>query len=164
MGYAVGPTLETIHCRQALEMALQSIDRNAGKNLIHHSDRGIQYCSKEYVQVLNAYCVQISMTEKGDPLENAIAERVNGILKQEYLHHHQVYSLAQAQAVLEQAVFLYNYKRPHLSCDMLAPEQAHQQIGQLKRRWKNYYRKDYLLTLSDNVKQDDLQVVNISKD
>lgn len=96
------------------------------------------------------------MTENGDPLENPIAERVNGILKQEYLQHQQVYSLAQAQSLLEQAVFLYNYKRPHLSCDMLPPEQAHRQTGQLKRRWKNYYRKKLLSNLMDNERQNDL--------
>ncbi|WP_394355995.1 integrase core domain-containing protein [Spirosoma profusum] len=74
----------------------------------------------------------MSMTETGDPLENAIAERVNGIIKNEYLAHRSVYSLAQAELVLEQAVFLYNYKRPHLSCDMLVPDQAHQGEGKLK--------------------------------
>jgi transposase InsO family protein len=81
------------------------------------------------------------MTQNGDPLENPIAERVNGILKQEYLIHQKVYTFIQAQRVLEQAVFLYNYKRPHLSCDMLAPDQAYHQTGQLKRRWKNYLCK-----------------------
>ena len=79
------------------------------------------------------------MTQTGDPLENAIAERVNGIIKNEYLAHRAVYSLAQAELVLEQAVFLYNYERPHLSCDMLVPDQAYQGKGKLKRRWKNYY-------------------------
>jgi putative transposase len=81
------------------------------------------------------------MTENGDSLENAVAERVNGILKNEYLVHHVVNSLVQAGPVLEQAVFLYNYKRPHLSCDMLVPDAAHRGEGKLKRRWKNYYHK-----------------------
>ena len=65
------------------------------------------------------------MIETGNPLENPIAERVNGTLKNEYLVHRAVYSLAHAELVLEQAVYLYNYKRPHLSCDMLVPDQAH---------------------------------------
>lgn len=164
MGYAVAETLEAVHCKAALVMALQHIGKREGKHLIHRSDRGIQYCSKEYIEVLESYSIQISMTENGDPLENPIAERVNGILKQEYLNHQQVYSLAQAQSLLEQAVFLYNYKRPHLSCDMLPPEQAHRQTGQLKRRWKNYYRKKLLSTLADNEKQDEPVVVNLSKD
>ena len=94
------------------------------------------------------------MTENGDPLENPIAERVNGTLKQEYLSHQKVYSLFQAKLVLEQAIFLYNYERPHLSCDMLPPGQAHQQTGQLKRRWKNYYGKKSSSTLVVNENQD----------
>ena len=164
MGYAVAETLEAVHCKEALVMALQHLDRRAGKRLIHHSDRGLQYCSREYIQVLESYYVQISMTQNGDPLENPIAERVNGILKQEYLGHQKVYSFIQAQRVLEQTVFLYNYKRPHLSCDMLAPEQAHHQTGQLKRRWRNYYNKKYLATLVSNSNQDEPIMVNLSKD
>ena len=134
-------TLAAIHCKDALLMALQHLDKSGGNRLIHHSARGIQYCSREYIQVLESYYVQISMTQNGDPLENPIAERVNGILKQEYLQHQPVYSLIQAQRVLEQVVFLYNYKRSHLSCDMLALEQAHRQTGPLKRRWKTTIRK-----------------------
>lgn len=154
MGYAVAPTLEAIHCKTALQMALEHIDQGSGQSLIHHSDRGIQYCSGEYIALLNSYNVQISMTQNGDPLENPIAERINGIIKSEYLVHQPVYSLAQAQAVLEQAVFLYNYKRPHLSCNMLVPEQAHQQEGKLKRRWKNYYSKKPPTNLVDNEKKE----------
>lgn len=90
------------------------------------------------------------MTENSDPRENAIAERVNGIIKNEYLIHYPVYSLVQAQAVLDDAVFLYNNHRPHLSCDMLVPEQAHQREGKLKRRWQNYYHKKVTQNLVDN--------------
>ncbi len=93
------------------------------------------------------------MTEKGDPLENPIAERVNGILKNEYLSHQPVYSFIQAQLVLEQSVFLYNYKRPHLSCDMLSPQVAYQQGEKLKRRWKNYYPSKQTNTVVDNQNQ-----------
>jgi putative transposase len=82
------------------------------------------------------YCVQISITEKRNSLEKTIAELVNGIIKQEYLNHYQAHSLAQAQRMLEQAMFLYNYKRQHLSFDMLSPKQAYQKTGQLKRRSK----------------------------
>jgi transposase InsO family protein len=154
MGYQAAETLEAVNCKAALLMALAHIDKRQGKYLIHHSDRGIQYCSKEYIEVLESYHIQISMTENGDPLENLIAERVNGILKNEYFLHQPVYSLLQAQLVLEQAVFLYNYKRPHLSCDMLPPEQAHQQEGKLKRRWKNYYPHKQPSILGDNQNQD----------
>lgn len=111
---------------------------------------GIQYCSAIYTTLLDAYHVQISMTETDDPLENPIAERVNGTIKNEYLAHRGVYSLAQAELVLEQAVFLYNYKRPHLSCDMLVPDQAHNGVKKLKRRWKNYYPQKQTVDLADS--------------
>ena len=154
MGYGVAETLRAVHCKAALEMALEQTDRQAGKSLIHHSDRGIQYCSGEYVALLDSYTIQISMTENSDPRENAIAERVNGIIKNEYLADQNVISLAQAQTALQQAVYLYNYKRPHLSCDMLVPDEAHKGEGKLKRRWKNYYHKKIIADLLDNVKSD----------
>ena len=102
----------------ALQMALKKINRRTARALIHHSDRGIQGYSAIYIGLLDAYHVEISMTEPSDPLENPTAERVNGIIKNEYLAHRAVYSLSQAGLVLEQAVFLYNYKRPHLNCNM----------------------------------------------
>lgn len=150
MGYCVAPSLDTVHCKTALQMALNKVKKREAKSLIHHSDRGIQYCSKSYITLLDAYNVQISMTQTGDPLDNPVAERVNGILKEEYLAHRAVYSLAQAELVLEQAVFFYNYKRPHLSCDMLVPEQAHQREGKLKRRWKNYYPQKRTVAVEKN--------------
>lgn len=154
MEYSVAETLRAMHCKAALQMALEQTDQQAGKFLIHHSDRGIQYCSGEYVALLDSYRVQISMTEHGDPRENAIAERTNGIIKNEYLAHQNVTSLAQAQMAVQQAVFLYNYKRPHMSCDMLVPEQAHQREGKLKRRWKNYYHKKLIADILVNEKSD----------
>lgn len=104
------------------------------------------------------------MTENSDPRENrtgepAIAERVNGIIRNEYLADQNVISLAQAQATLQQAVYLYNYKRPHLNgppcgCDMLVPDEAHKGEGKLKRRWKNYYHKKIIADILDNVTLD----------
>lgn len=82
-GFAVADTLATAHCRRAWEMALSQLTKKAGQLLMHHSDRGIQYCSQEYVAPLAAWHVQVSMTENSDPLENPVAERINGILKQE---------------------------------------------------------------------------------
>ncbi|WP_157887191.1 IS3 family transposase [Hymenobacter sp. PAMC 26628] len=140
MGFAVAETLATVHCRGALEMALRQITKRAGRQLIHHSDRGIQSCSQEYLAPLAAWHVQVSMTERSDPLENPVAERINGILKQEYLSHQPVRSLDEAQQHLERAVFLYNYKRPHLSCNYQSPDEAHHSWGPLERRWKNYYK------------------------
>ena len=89
---------------------------------------------------------------------------MNGTRKQEYLSHRQVYSLAQARSVPERAVFLYNHERPHLSCDMLPPEQAYRRTGQLRRRWKNYYKKKLLATLVGNENEDEPVMVNLRKD
>ncbi len=123
---------------KALAMALKACPDTS--ELIHHSDRGVQYCCQEYVSPLKNNNIQISMTQSGDPLENAIAERVNGILKEELLADHYP-SLAVAKKGIDRAILIYNSLRPHSSCDMLTPQQAHQQRGDLRRRWKNYYKK-----------------------
>jgi transposase InsO family protein len=85
VGYQVAQTLEAIESINALQMALSALRAESHLNLIHHSDRGIQYCSHAYVKLLQDYNIEISMTENGDPLENAVAERINGIIKDEYL-------------------------------------------------------------------------------
>jgi transposase InsO family protein len=122
----------------ALKMALSNNPEH--ENLIHHSDRGVQYCCEEYVSLLIRNTVKISMTENGDPLENAIAERINGILKQELLRD--VYpNFLTAQNDIQIACSTYNHLRPHGSINNLKPNDAHQLQGPLKRRWKNYYRK-----------------------
>lgn len=82
------------------------------------------------------------MTENGDPLENAIAERVNGVIKEEYLDHYTINSLAEAKSNLSKAITLYNNERPHMSIENLTPTQLHSNPKQIKRRlWKNYYKK-----------------------
>ena len=82
--------------------------------------------------------IRISMTEKSDPLENAIAERVNGILKDELLEK-RFESFREARDKIDEAVSTYNHLRPHLSIDLLTPAEAHARTGELKRRWKNYF-------------------------
>lgn len=120
----------------ALKMAIK--DNPTITNLIHHSDRGVQYCSDEYTKLLLKNNIKISMTENGDPLENAIAERINGILKQELLE--EVFPCFEAaQKAVAIACSTYNYLRPHGSIDNLKPFNAHMQNGILKKRWKNYY-------------------------
>ena len=109
---------------------------------IHHSDRGIQYCSKDYVKLLQDYEIQISMTENGDPLENAIAERVNGIIKEEYLFDYQLDNINEAQELLSNVVELYNADRPHMSIGNLTPNQIHQSPIKTEKLWKNYYLKN----------------------
>jgi transposase InsO family protein len=121
----------------ALEMALKG--RTSCEPLIHHSDRGSQYCADGYISLLKAGAIHISMTQSGNPRDNAIAERVNGILKQELLE--EVYpDINQAQQSAVTAIDIYNRIRPHSSVDMMTPEKAHTQTGQIKRRWKSLFR------------------------
>ncbi len=148
VGYQVGESLEAIESIQALQMALSALIRPPDQpKLIHHSDRGIQYCSNGYVKLLEAYHIQISMTTNGDPLENAIAERVNGIIKDEYLSHYQVNGLHQAKQVLEKVVKLYNQDRPHMSIGNHTPVQLHDATitMEIKKLWKNYYQENLAL-------------------
>jgi putative transposase len=122
---------------EALKKALKQNRIEAG--LIHHSDRGVQYCCKEYTSILKKKKAIISMTENGSPYENAMAERVNGILKTELLQKKYT-DREQAVKAIDKAVAIYNTKRPHLSIGMLTPHQAHLKTGELKMLWK---KKDY---------------------
>jgi transposase InsO family protein len=137
VGWNLRRDLSAKGCVAALKMAKR--DNPKTRDLIHHSDRGLQYYSREYVKTLGKG-VLISMSEKSDPLENAIAERVNGILKQELLEE-RFSSFPEASAAVENAVMVYNFQRPHLSIEMLTPAEAHLQTGRLRRFWKNYYWK-----------------------
>ena len=136
LGYKLAKTLDSTHAVNSLQDAIKNTCQPI-TGLIHHSDRGIQYCSKDYIRVLNEHKINISMTENGDPRENPIAERINGILKDEYLSQYQNLTAQQ----LEKSIRKYNTIRPHLSCEMLTPEEAHLTSGNLTRKWKNYYRK-----------------------
>lgn len=127
MGYCLHPTLSAQGPQRALMMAYTQ-RLYPESDLIHHSDQGIQYCSYDYVQLLKANGIFISMSKKGSPQENAVAERVNGILKQEYGLGKTFASIEQAQKVVEQGVDSYNEKRPHRSLNMQTPNQVHQQI------------------------------------
>lgn len=136
VGFYLSKTLEAKGSIMALQMALG--DYNELPGLIHHSDRGVQYCCNEYVKILTDYKIKISMTEKGDPLENAIAERVNGILKSELLELN-YNDFEEAEHAVMIAINTYNYQRPHSSIEYLTPMQAQARTGVLKRKWKNYY-------------------------
>ena len=139
IGWAIGETLEAKYTIEALRMALKQVPKGT-EGLIHHSDRGVQYCCGEYVKILKKNHVQISMTENGDPRENAIAERVNGILKDEWLNQMKLSSIEDAIRELKRIVQIYNTCRPHSSLDMKTPEFAHCQSGVFKKRWKTYYK------------------------
>ncbi len=140
VGWSLSNTLEAQNAVDALHMALSQLPANV-KGLIHHSDRGIQYCCRIYVNCLQKHKINISMTEKGDPYENAIAERVNGILKTEWLYDMNLKNCADAKSVVHEIIDIYNTARPHLSIGMLTPDQAHQKTGILKKLWKTYKRK-----------------------
>lgn len=141
VGWSLGPTLETTYPLQALKMALSSIDRFEACRLIHHSDRGVQYCSNAYVEILQNRGVSISMTESGDPLENAVAERVNGILKREWIYKMTIPSFDECKSILKRIISFYNNERPHMSIDWQTPAKAHEQIGLQKRCWRAPYAR-----------------------
>jgi putative transposase len=135
--------MEAIESIHALQMALSALEAEIHLNLIHHSDRGIQYCSHAYVKLLQEYSIKISMTENGDPLENAVAERVNGIIKDEYLETYDIDNIKDAKELLKVVVDLYNNERPHMSISNFTPNHIHGSKTKIKteRLWKNYYRK-----------------------
>lgn len=140
VGWCVSPDLSARYTVLALKMAIRSSEHPLD-GLIHHSDRGSQYCCEDYVKVLQDKKIEISMTENGDPLENAIAERVNGIIKMEWLHRERLRDLEHARLRISEIVRIYNEKRPHLSIDYLTPDEAHKVDGEIKKRWKNYYNQ-----------------------
>lgn len=127
VGANIGDTLEAVGCLLALDQALG--DLPAGKQPIHHSDRGCQYCCHEYVNRLQARGLAISMTEVMHCYENALAERVNGILKQEYEMDRTFKTKAQAKVAFQQAVWLYNHRRPHLMLNYRFPADVHKEAA-----------------------------------
>jgi transposase InsO family protein len=148
-GFHLSENLYAEETMKALNMALFQLkkDKIQFDGLIHHSDRGVQYCSYSYVNLLKNSNINISMTQSGDPLENALAERVNGIIKEEYLINCQYTTLEDARKQLAQAVWLYNNERPHSSIGNFTPEYVHYHHEQIpkekiKQLWKNYYTKE----------------------
>jgi putative transposase len=141
VGYCVHQNLSVEGCVIALKMALNQ-RVNKTEKLIHHSDRGVQYCCDAYVKLLQKNEVQISMTQTGDPKENAIAERVNKTIKGEFTTEQQINykDVEIAKTEVKNIIDYYNKKRPHRSVEMLTPNVAHQQKGELKRKWKTIYK------------------------
>ena len=128
-------------------------------NLIHRSDRGIQYCSSQYIKLLKEHGLGISMTENGDPLENALAERINGIIKEEYLDNYEIETVREARELLKHSVILYNTERPHMSLGNFTPEEIHlsKKITKPEKLWKNYNQKTTTIV---NPFQDEKDIVN----
>ena len=123
-------------------MALTSIAAKRELTLMHHSDRGQQYCCGDYTGQLTDHGIYISMTEKGDPYENAIAERVNEILKTEFELDKDFASYDVAKRAVEKAIDVYNNLRPHASCNYQTPSETHKQEGRLIKRWKKTKRTE----------------------
>lgn len=137
-GWSVGGSLET---RYPVEALREALGRLGGKNpidLIHHTDRGCQYASREYVSLLKENGIRISMTETGDPKDNAQAERVNNTMKNELLMGRTFGSIEEVRAAVASAVDFYNNRRPHMSIDMLTPAEASRRTGPISKRWTSY--------------------------
>ena len=141
VGWSLGPTLDTAYPLEALRMALGTLPEGDAPYLIHHSDRGCQYCSHAYVETLRSRKIQISMTQSGDPLENAVAERANGILKTEWLYRMEIPDGKRCQAEVRRIIGFDNDERPHMSVGWQTPSEAHNQSGLQKRCWKNPWER-----------------------
>ncbi|UHG89813.1 IS3 family transposase [Spirosoma oryzicola] len=134
VGWALHPTLEMEGPLSALKMALKR--NKVSQQLIHHSDRGVQYCCHAYTGLLRKNKIAISMTEQGDPYENALAERVNRTIKEDMLLNRGFISYAAAEEAVQRAIENYNQLRPHRSCGYNTPEQAHRLQGELVKKWR----------------------------
>ncbi len=139
VGWSVGMTLETTYPLQALDMALPRLRTpEEAAALIHHSDRGVQYASHQYVRKLKERGIGISMTESGDPKDNAKAERINNTVKNELLKGMRFTSLTEVVQALEVCIKFYNEERPHMSLDMMTPREAATMTGDIKKRWHSF--------------------------
>ena len=151
VGWALARTLKAAISMEALNMAIKQAVAMSGseslKGLIHHSDRGVQYCCDAYVALLQAYDISISMCEDYKPTDNAIAESVNGTIKVESVYRQRFNSFDHAYRVIERFIHFYNYRRPHMSIGYKVPAVVHLEQGEQKRMWKN---KIYPKKLTEN--------------
>jgi transposase InsO family protein len=123
VGFDVSDSLSVDGALRACKMAIKPVTQSEA--LIHHSDRGVQYCCHAYTQLLDSRGVQLSMTQNGDVYQNAVAERVNGILKIDFLLNHTFGSIQKATANAKQSVAIYNNERPHLSLGYQTPRDVY---------------------------------------
>jgi len=126
MGFNVSDSLNAQGAVNALKMAIKK-RKYPEEVLIHHSDRGLQYCCDDYQYTLSKHGITTSMTEKYDPYQNAVAERINGILKQEFIRGISIKDIRLMEKLITQSIQIYNQERPHLSCQMKTPNEMHQQ-------------------------------------
>ena len=139
VGHYVSDDMKVSSATMALKQALHQ--KPPETIVIHHSDRGIQYCSTAYIDLLQKSNALISMTENGDPYENAIAERVNGILKTELINRYYE-NVDEASRHIARCIIIYNHRRRHSSLNWQIPNDVHKQQGPQIRRWKNYYQNN----------------------
>lgn len=125
VGYAVADNMETESMIDALKMATVN-RKDKDRPTIHHSDRGLQYCSKEYVNLTSQNSIQLSMTENGDPYENALAERMNRTIKEEFGMDRTLKNRQQVKELVVESILLYNQKRPHLALNMKTPDEVYE--------------------------------------
>ena len=149
IGWSIGPTLETAYPLEVLKMALKRIEGVECPDLIHHSDRGCHYASREYIKLLNDNSIRISMTECGDPKENAQAERIDNTMKNELLKDMRFRSIEDVRSAVANAADFYNNERPHMSIDMMTPAQAASCEGELNKWWMSYRVKAIKEKLAD---------------
>ena len=155
VGWSVGPTLDTTYPVEALRRALRRVEGQRAIHLIHHSDRGCQYASQEYISLLKHYGIRISMTENGDPKENAQAERINNTIKNEFFKGVVFHNIDEVKAAVTMSVDFYNNERPHMSIDMMTPSEAADCSGEIAKRWKSYRliaikSRQYGLNITEN--------------
>ena len=143
LGWHVGETLEAWHSVECLLQAVDTLEREAGTDLIHHSDRGVQYISAAYTSVLYEAGIRISMTESGDPKDNAVAERLNNTIKNELFKDIKFHSIEEVRRSMGRAVEFFNNERPHMSLDNMTPRQAASHRGRIHKKWTSY-REKYL--------------------
>jgi len=139
VGYDLSSSLSAKGAIKALKMGLKQRSYKA-HDLIHHSDRGLQYCCDDYQEVLTKKNIKCSMTESYDPCANAVAERVNGIIKHEFNLEEFDVKLSIMQSLVKDSIEIYNTKRPHLSCQMKTPEQMHKQSSIQIKTYKKQNR------------------------
>lgn len=150
VGYQLSDNLKTINCINALKTAIKN-RKYPDRPLIHHSDRGLQYCSPDYIETLENNNITISMTTKHDPYENAVAERINGTLKNEFDLGDRLPDQKSAERELRKAIWIYNNLRPHESCKFLTPRETHTNEKIELKRWPMRFRKkreENILTLN----------------
>lgn len=155
LGSSVGMTLEARYPMEALSAAIDLLGAH-GVDLsrtIHHSDRGVQYTCADYIKELHKQRIMISMTQSGNPKDNAEAERINNTLKNELFKDMVFTDIDQVREALRRAVMFYNYERPHLSLEMRTPVEAADETGRFKRLWISYRERAIDAMTSENTQE-----------